>query len=132
MAHYDPSPAALRPLLDMFWSPKGWRMPAVPPPPDVFARAVADGMMFAQAEARDHDAWIAAAREAAAAVSVEQAGDAFLESLSTRRLVRDRAVTTRARVHPGIEGVESDCRQAALPDLRAVSRYGAGPERLQL
>jgi len=85
-AHYDPSPAALRPLMDMFWSPKGWRRPPVPPPPDVLSRAVADGVMFARPVVQDHDAWIDAARRAVASLSVEQVADAFLESLSTRRL----------------------------------------------
>jgi hypothetical protein len=70
----------------MFWSPKGWRRPPTPPPPDVFSRAVADGVMFVQPEVRDHDGWIEAARRAARSVSVEEVGDAFLESLGTRRL----------------------------------------------
>jgi hypothetical protein len=81
---YNPSPTALRPLMDMFWSPQGWRK--VPPPPAALAQAVADGVMFDQPAVRDHDGWFASARRAAESVSVEEVGDAFLESLSTRRL----------------------------------------------
>src|SRR5690242_15813906 len=85
-ATYDPSPAALRPLMDMFWSAEGWRDPDQPPPADVLAEAVAAGVMFAQPRADDHDAWVTAARVAAEALSADEVGDAFLESLVTRRL----------------------------------------------
>jgi hypothetical protein len=72
--------------MDMFWSPQGWRRQPTPPAPEVLSQAIADGVMFAESEVQDHDSWIEAARRAAASVSVEQVGDAFLESLSTRRL----------------------------------------------
>jgi hypothetical protein len=85
-APYNPSPAALRPLMDMFWSPQGWRTPPAPPPTQVLSQAVADGVMFAQPKSQDHDSWVEAARVAAASVSVAEVGDAFMESLSTRRL----------------------------------------------
>ena len=113
MTTYDPSPAALRPLMEMFWSPRGWQ--EVPPPPDVLARAVADGVMFAEPAVHDHDGWIEAARRAADSVSVEDVGDAFLESLSTRRLDLRSALGSYAvaRVLPGhaftARAGEKDC-----------------------
>lgn len=84
MSTYDASAPALRPLMKMFWSAEGWREPPVPPPD--LARAVANGVMFTQPRSDTHDGWVAAARKAAAAVSAEQVGDAFLESLTSRRL----------------------------------------------
>jgi hypothetical protein len=83
---YDASPAALRPLVKMFWSARGWNDPAVPPAPAVFATAVAAGVMFDASRADDHDGWVAAARRAATALTPDAVGDGFLESLSRRRL----------------------------------------------
>ena len=83
---YDASPAALRPLMETFWSPQGWRRLPAWPTPAVLAQAVSAGVMFEEPEVHDHDEWVDKARQAAMAVSAEAVGDAFLESLSTRRL----------------------------------------------
>jgi hypothetical protein len=85
-AVYDPSPATLRPLMDMFWSAQGWRLPEQLPPAPVLSQAITAGVMFDQPRVHDHDGWIDAARRAAASVSVDEVGDAFLESMMTRRL----------------------------------------------
>jgi hypothetical protein len=84
MSPYNASATALRPLMKMFWSAEGWREPPVPPL-DV-AAVIADGVMFAQPRSDTHDGWVAAARRAAAAFTPVEVGDAFLESLSSRRL----------------------------------------------
>lgn len=84
MPPYDASPVALRPLMKMFWWAEGWREPPVPPPN--LAEVIAADLMFAQPRSDTHDGWVAAARKAAATVTAEQVGDAFLESLTSRRL----------------------------------------------
>lgn len=83
---YDEGLAARRPLMDTFWSPKGWRSPPKWPAPDVFRCAVEAGVMFAQSRVQNHDGWVAAAREAATGVSPSEVSDAFVASLSNRRL----------------------------------------------
>jgi hypothetical protein len=83
---YDPSPAALRPLMAMFWSAQGWRRPAQTPPADQLTRAVTAGVMFDRPRTHSHDEWVQAARRAAAATSPQDVSDAFLESLGSRRL----------------------------------------------
>ena len=83
---YDASPQARKPLMKMFWSAQGWRgQPVLPAPPDL-ARAVAAGVMFDQKRSASHDEWVTQARKAAARTSAQETGDAFLESLSSRRL----------------------------------------------
>lgn len=56
------------------------------PPPDLFAWAVAAGVMFAEPRVLDHDGWVSAACHAAASVTAREAGDAFLASLTSRRM----------------------------------------------
>lgn len=86
MPLYDPSPAALAPLLDTFWSSNGWRDPRAWPAPEVMASAVAAGVMFSGAPDRDHDGLVAAARDAVRPLTTEEVGDAFLASLTSHRL----------------------------------------------
>ena len=83
---YDPSPAVLRTLTETFWSPVGWRSPPKWPEQDAMDRAVRAGIMFTGVRRLDHDGWVLAAIAAAAAVSAQEAADAFLASLTTRRL----------------------------------------------
>jgi hypothetical protein len=83
---YDPSPAALEPLMETFWSPQGWRDLLAFPGPNVMAPAVEAGVMFSGPRVDDHGGWVRAARDAARAVSAQEVGEAFLASLSTRRL----------------------------------------------
>jgi len=102
MSTYDASAPAVQPLMKMYWSAQGWREPPVPPVPAVLARAIADGVLFAQPRSHTHDGWVTAARQAAAAVNAEEVGDAFLESLSSRRLDLRSALAsyTVGRVFP--------------------------------
>lgn len=86
MAEYSVGADALRPLLDAFWSSQGWRTPAVMPSAELFDQAVRDGVMFAEPLRLDHDGWVARLRAAVAQVSLSEVTDAFIASLSTRRL----------------------------------------------
>lgn len=86
MPLYDPSPAALAPLMETFWSSAGWRRPRAWPDPEVMSRAVAAGVMFSGRPDRDHDGWVTAARNAVRPLSAEEVADAFLASLTSRRL----------------------------------------------
>lgn len=83
---YDVSDSALRPLMKTFWSSQGWRSQPSWPSSDVFARAVAAGVMFTEALIIDHDECVMAAQEAAAALTAADVSDAFIASLSTGRL----------------------------------------------
>ena len=83
---YDPSPAALRPLMETFWSPQGWRSDRAWPDPEVMRQAVAAGVMFARPRLLDHDGWVKAARDAASGLTAAEVGEAFLASLTSRRL----------------------------------------------
>jgi hypothetical protein len=99
---YDASATALRPLMKMFWSAGGWREPPVPPGPAVMAQALKDGVLFRQPRSHTHDGWVTAARRAATDFSAAEVGDAFLESLSSRRLDLRSALASYAvaRVFP--------------------------------
>ncbi len=83
---YDPSPEALRILADTFWTPQGWRRGRAWPGPDAMRTAVDAGVMFSADRTEDHDGWVAAARAAAAPLSAFEVGEAFLASLTSRRL----------------------------------------------
>jgi hypothetical protein len=83
---YDPSKAALAPLMETFWEPAGWRRSPTWPVPEVMAAAIAAGVMFGEPRTEDHDGWVQAARDAAGRLSAAAAGEAFLASLSSRRM----------------------------------------------
>jgi hypothetical protein len=59
---------------------------AAGPAPVVMRRAVEAGVMFASPRAADHDGWVRAARQAVRQVTAAEAGEAFLASLTSRRL----------------------------------------------
>ncbi|MFS0705082.1 hypothetical protein AB6N23_11220 [Cellulomonas sp. 179-A 9B4 NHS] len=86
MEHYQVGPKALRPLMDAFWSPQGWRLPPRIPVGADLDRAVTSGIMFRDPVLRDHDAWVDAARRAAEALTLDEVSDAFVGSLRSRRL----------------------------------------------
>jgi len=69
-----------------FWSSEGWRESASLPVGEDLARAVQSGVMFAAPVRRDHDAWVEATRRAVRAVAQEEIADAFIASLTSRRL----------------------------------------------
>lgn len=60
------------------------------------AIAVAAGVMFSEPRMLDHDGWVTAARQAGAAVNPVQVGEAFLASLTTRRLDLRSALSSYA------------------------------------
>jgi hypothetical protein len=95
-ALYDPSPAALRPLMETFWCAQGWRRERAWPDADVMEQAVRAGFMFADPLHRDHDGWVSAARDACREVSPGEVAGAFLASLTTRRLDLRSALGTYA------------------------------------
>jgi hypothetical protein len=99
---YEYSTASLRPLMDMYWSSKGWRLPALPPTSEARAKAEADGIMFANDDGSDHDQWVARARAAAARLDQFTVVEAFLASLTSRRLDLRSALCSyvAARVMP--------------------------------
>lgn len=86
LARYDPSPASIRPLIDAFWSSQGWRTPPAWPAKPDFEAAVRRGVMFAEPRILDHDGWVHAAKKAAERLTPTQIEDAFLASLTSRRL----------------------------------------------
>ena len=71
----------LRLLLDSYWTSEGWRGD-VPPPAEA---AVAAGIMFDRPWVAGHDEVVEAARAAAARLTVEEVGDAFLAGLGAKR-----------------------------------------------
>lgn len=116
---YDPSPRALRPLMATFWSATGWRRSPAWPEPEVMAEAVRAGVMFSEPVQRDHDGWVRAAREAASQVSTRKVGEAFLASLSSRRLdlrsaLGSYAVGRHLPEHSIAPGHTGRCQECAL------------------
>jgi hypothetical protein len=83
---YDLSPAVLRILTKTFWTAEGWRREPAWPEPAQMARAVQAGVMFAEPRVLDHDQWITGACRAAANVAAQEVADAFLASMTSRRL----------------------------------------------
>lgn len=113
--------------MDTFWSPQGWRRPAQPPPTATLAQAVNAGVMFDQPRVQDHDAWVSVALQAVDAVSIDVIGDAFVESLGTRRLDLRSALSSYAiaRVLPEHPFAPST---GARPRCTVCSQY-PGPEQ---
>ncbi|WP_092545221.1 hypothetical protein [Actinoplanes derwentensis] len=106
---YDVAARELKPLMATFWSAHGWRDPPAWPDPATMARAVAAGVMFERARDDTHDGWIEAAITAAGAVTPAEVGDAFLESLGSRRLdlrsaLGSYATASTVRPHPILIG----------------------------
>jgi hypothetical protein len=72
--------------MDTYWTPQGWRLNRAWPAPDQMAVAEAAGIMFSSPRTEDHDGWLKAARAAAASLTAHEVGEAFLASLTSRRL----------------------------------------------
>ncbi|MFC4063462.1 hypothetical protein [Actinoplanes subglobosus] len=83
---YDPSPQSLRGLMETYWGPHGWRTPSRLPDTPAVQRAISAGVMFEEPWTTNHDDLVERARRAAAVISLDEAGDAFLASLTSRRL----------------------------------------------
>lgn len=102
---YDASVASVRTLMDTFWSSRGWNSsPKWPAEPEL-RDAIRRGVMFAAPQRLDHDGWVDAAKKAASLVSAEEIEDAFLASLTSRRLdlrsaLSSYVVATRLPAHP--------------------------------
>jgi hypothetical protein len=76
-----------------------WHQETTMPPSDLLTRAVAAGVMFTEPRrALDHDGWIQAARQGAAAVTAREAGSAFLASLTSGRMDLRSALASYALV----------------------------------
>lgn len=119
---YDASPAALRPLLDAFWSPQGWRQPPALPTGRDLAQAVEAGVLFSAPRALDHDGWVAAAQAAAAVVTPEEVAEAFVASLPGRRLdlrsaLGSYAVARRLPAHAFAASQSKSCAVCGLPEF---------------
>lgn len=109
-------------LLDYFWSSKGWRDEAARSiSPDDRAHAMAAGLMSAPWTV-DHDGLLEALRRDVAAVSLARAQDAFVASLSTRRLDLRSGLASRvlaAALSPhAYEGPAEGCVRC-----RGLARY---------
>lgn len=86
---------ALEILFDTYWSSAGWKPRPVQPPAADFDYAKSRHVMF-DPLALTHDEAIWQLREAAGRVTPRQAADAFLGSLSTRRLDQRSALGSHA------------------------------------
>lgn len=83
---YDASPDAVRVLMETFWSAAGWVEPPRLTGDAAFHTAVASGLMFSAPVELDHSGWIARARAAVAQTVKEDVAEAFVASLTSRRL----------------------------------------------
>jgi hypothetical protein len=139
---YDPSPAAVRILRNTFETAANPLRPAWPDP-EQMAVAVDAGIMFPEPRALDHDGWVNAARQAGASVNADEISEAFLASLTTRRLDLRSALSSYAvaRVlpeHPYTPWYNTGCAVCGLfvrkdgtikpKDLNVFSwyRFGSG------
>lgn len=80
-----PDERAVRALLRTYWSSAGW-VDEPTTPPDELAHAVEAGAMFGDPMTMAHDDLVAGVVDAASRVSADEVADAFVVSLSTRRL----------------------------------------------
>lgn len=111
---YDPSPAALRILRQTFRIGQSWRRQPLWPDKQEMAVAVEAGVMFSEPRVLDHDGWVRAARAAVAPVSALEVGEAFLSSLSSRRMdlrsaLGSYAVARYLPEHPYTDVGDVDC-----------------------
>ncbi len=89
--NYNPSTKSIRTLTRTFWTANGWRsatkdMSGLPSPEDVQA-AMSDGIMFADSTwTASHDEIVGNVLTAVSAVSLGEAADAFVASLTAGRL----------------------------------------------
>lgn len=83
---YDCSPANLRVLRRTFWSAAGWNRTPILPEEATFERVKAAGIMFDSDDPTGHDGCVERARSAAQRVNLSDVSDAFLASLTSRRL----------------------------------------------
>lgn len=86
VSEYDPSPAAVRPLMKTFWSSAGWVLPPAWPDSEQFVAAVGHGVMFNDHLRFSHDEGVEIVRTAVRALDPASVGAAFAASLSTHRL----------------------------------------------
>ncbi|MBK8470377.1 MAG: hypothetical protein WAR57_07395 [Candidatus Phosphoribacter sp.] len=124
---YDVSPVALKALTDTFWGPEGWKNSSGKVPHPVPQVALVAGLMFPEPRRLDHDGWVAAARAAVAATDLDDVAQAFLSSLTSRRLdlrsaLGSFAVARHLPDHPYTPGADSKrCHVCDLyPDVEAV------------
>lgn len=85
MTNGDTTRLAVRALLTAYWQ-NGWRRTPELPEGDVLDNAVDAEVMFRNPVTAGHDDWVRTVRDAACTVTSAEAGNAFLTSLSSRRL----------------------------------------------
>jgi hypothetical protein len=85
MSSMPVDPKALRILTQMWWSSRGWRVPPELPSAEDFAYARGAGLLF-DAPQIDHDQLPLQIRRTVLRISVDDVSEAFVSSLSSRRL----------------------------------------------
>lgn len=106
LAPYDPSPAVLRTLARRYGhkfvraTEPGTRahFETIMPPKELLAEAVRAGVMFPAPQILDHDGWVQAAQQGAAAVTARDVGEAFLASLTSCRMDLRSALASYALI----------------------------------
>jgi hypothetical protein len=84
---YSLTTDAVRALMGAYWTSNGWLEESERPGPDSLILAIEAGIAVRDPLVRrTHDEWVAVARNAAEQVALSDASEAFLASLSTRRL----------------------------------------------
>jgi hypothetical protein len=81
----QPDERAVQTLIDTFWSSAGWRKERTTPRTEL-AHAIARGVMFKEPLRLDHDDLVSRLRHSVGEVELRHVADAFLASLTSRRL----------------------------------------------
>jgi hypothetical protein len=126
---------AVKTLTDTYWSPQGWREPPSTPSKDDLEHAKHAGVMFDGPTREHHDAVVAAALAARDAVDEHEALDAFLSSLTSRRLELRSALGSLAVVRHLEEHAFDDdhgrCRICGLWEYEDIDRNVMSFERIR-
>jgi hypothetical protein len=131
-----PDTAAVRTLVRTYWSSAGWKdKPETPG--DQLERAIAAGVMFAAVEETDHDQLVRKVRKLGSAIDVKRAAEAFVWSLTSRRLDARSAlgsliVARHLPDHPFTpRGGERSCAVCGLYPTETIDRNVLNFERFK-
>jgi hypothetical protein len=123
-----PHERAVRMLLRAYWSSAGWREePAITP--EDRAYAIEAGVMFQHASTVAHDEVVAGVRDAVVDVSARDVADAFLGSLTSRRVDLRSALGSYARrAAPAVAQLRARTqpRETGVRRLRVCAGRAAG------
>jgi len=119
-----PDERAVRTLMRTYWSSAGWREDPTTAPDDL-AHAIEAGVMFQDTPTVAHDEVVAGVLDAIARVSAHDVADAFLGSLTSRRLdlrsaLGSYVVARHLEPHgfePGPSHVGRGCAICGLPEV---------------